>query len=272
MLDFLDEDLPFDDISSKLIPEHTICKARIEARENFKVFGLYYSKVLLDYLGIRAELNKRDGDWVVKGDILVHITGDARKILSVERTVLNVISHLSGITTQVAFFVMKAKAINPEVKIACTRKTTPGLRYFEKMAFEAGGGDTHRFSLSDQVMLKDNHLRILGGIESALKAATSASSFAHKIEMEVETFEDAMKAAEMGASIVMLDNMNPEEVSKVVAAYKSRGYYGSVILEASGGIDFDNVEEYAKTGVNVISAGILTKTVRSCDVSLEVEL
>ncbi len=272
LLEFIDEDIPFQDITSLLIPEGDSCKARIEARENFKAFGLQYTQMIFDYIGVKSELKKLDGDWVIKGDILVLLYGSARKILEVERTVLNLISHLSGLTTQVAFFVMKAKSINPDVKVACTRKTSPGLRFFEKMAFEAGGGDTHRFSLSDEVLIKDNHLKVLGGVEKALELAKNKVSFAHKIEIEVESFDDAMKAAEMGADIVMLDNMTPEDISKVVDAYKDRGYYGKVILEASGGINFDNLEDYVKAGPNVISAGVLTKVIRSCDVSLEVEI
>lgn len=272
LLDLLGEDLPFGDITSELIPKDLSCKARIEARENFKVFGLYYAKLLMEYFDLKVTLKKMDGDWVIKNDVLALVEGKARDILKLERTILNLIGHLSGITTQVSFFVMKAKSVNPEVRIACTRKTTPGLRYFEKMAFKAGGGDTHRFSLSDEVMIKDNHLKLLGGVENALKIAKEKTSFAHKIEVEVECIEDAIKAAEMGADIVMLDNMTPDKIKKVVEEFKARGFYGRVLLEASGGITLDNLEEYAKTGVNVISSGQLTKNIRSCDVSMEIEL
>jgi nicotinate-nucleotide pyrophosphorylase (carboxylating) len=271
LLEYVEEDIPFGDITSELIPQGTRCKARIEARENFKVFGLEYVKGLCEHYGINVELKKNDGDWVVKDEVLAFLEGHARLILQLERTLLNLIGHLSGITTQVAFFVMKAKSVNPEIVIACTRKTTPGMRYFEKMAFKAGGGDTHRFSLSDAVMIKDNHLKLLGGLKEAVKLAKEKTSFVHKIEVEVESLEDAVSAAEAGADIVMLDNMTPVEISRVVERYKELGYYGKVLLEASGGINFENVEDYAKTGVNIISSGYLTKTIRSCDVSLEVE-
>jgi|UniRef100_A0A7V3KNZ6 nicotinate-nucleotide pyrophosphorylase (carboxylating) len=271
LLEYVEEDIPFGDITSELIPQGTRCKARIEARENFKVFGLEYAKGLCEHYGINVKLKKNDGDWVVKDEVLAFLEGHARLILQLERTLLNLIGHLSGITTQVAFFVMKAKSVNPEIVIACTRKTTPGMRYFEKMAFKAGGGDTHRFSLSDAVMIKDNHLKLLGGVKEAVKLAKEKTSFVHKIEVEVESLEDAVSAAEAGADIVMLDNMSPMEISRVVERYKELGYYGKVLLEASGGINFENVEDYAKTGVNIISSGYLTKTIRSCDVSLEVE-
>uniref|UniRef100_A0A7V3ZXV7 nicotinate-nucleotide diphosphorylase (carboxylating) n=1 Tax=candidate division WOR-3 bacterium TaxID=2052148 RepID=A0A7V3ZXV7_UNCW3 len=272
LLEYVEEDMPFGDISSELIPDGIHCKAKIEARENFKVFGLEYVKRLCEYLGLNVQLKKRDGDWVVKNDVLIYLEGNAKVILQIERTLLNLIGHLSGITTQVAFFVMKARACNPDIVIACTRKTTPGMRYFEKMAFKAGGGDTHRFSLSDAVMIKDNHLKLLGGVSQAIRLAKEKSSFAHKIEVEVESLEEAIIAAKEGADIVMLDNMTPTEIAKVVEKYKELGFYGKVLLEASGGITFENLEDYAKTGVNIISSGYLTKTVRSCDVSLELEL
>jgi len=272
LLEYVEEDMPFGDVTSQLIPEGIDCRARIEARENFKVFGLEYAKILCEYYGLGVLLEKRDGDWVVKNEVLAYLNGDARIILQLERTLLNLIGHLSGITTQVAFFVMKARSVNPDVVVACTRKTTPGLRYFEKMAFKAGGGDTHRFSLSDAVLIKDNHLKLLGSVKEALGVAKEKASFAHKIEIEVESLEEALIAAKEGADIVMLDNMSPAEVSEVVQKYRENGYYGKVLLEASGGINFENLEDYAKTGVNIISSGYLTKVVRSCDVSLEVEI
>ncbi len=272
LLEYLQEDIPFEDLSTSLVPEGLRAKASIEARENFKVFGLTYAEMLIRYFELMIHPLKRDGDWVKKGDILIKVEGNARKILMLERTVLNLISRLSGITTQTAYFVIKAKNLRKDIIVACTRKTTPGLRYFEKMAVKAGGGDTHRFSLSDSIMIKDNHLKALGGVENALKIAKELSSFAHKIEVEVENLDDALKAAELGADIVMLDNMPPEEIKKVVEIFKERGYYGKVLLEASGGITFENLEEYVRTGVNVISSGALTYGAKWVDVALEFEV
>ncbi|MEO0229704.1 MAG: carboxylating nicotinate-nucleotide diphosphorylase, partial [candidate division WOR-3 bacterium] len=272
LLEYLQEDIPFEDLSTNLVPEGLRAKASIEARENFKVFGVKYAEMLMRYFELNINPLKRDGDWVKKGDILIKVEGNARKILMLERTVLNLISRLSGITTQTAYFVIKAKNLRKDIIVACTRKTTPGLRYFEKMAVKAGGGDTHRFSLSDSIMIKDNHLKALGGVENALKIAKELSSFAHKIEVEVENLDDAVKAAELGADIVMLDNMPPEEIKKVVEIFKERGYYGKVLLEASGGITFENLEEYVRTGVNVISSGALTYGAKWVDVALELEV
>lgn len=272
LLEYLQEDIPFEDLSTSLIPEERRAKAFIEARENFKVFGLKYVEMLMRYFELMVHPLKHDGDWVKKGDVLIKVEGNARKILMLERTVLNLISRLSGITTQTAYFVIKAKNLRKDIIVACTRKTTPGLRYFEKMAVKAGGGDTHRFSLSDGIMIKDNHLKALGGIENALRIAKELSSFAHKIEIEVESVDDALKAAELGADIVMLDNMPPEDVRKVVEMFKEKGYYGRVLLEASGGINFENLEDYVRTGVNIISSGALTYGAKWVDVSMEFEV
>lgn len=271
LLDFLEEDLPFGDITSSIIPADKNINARIEARENLKLFGIQYVGILLDYFEIQYRLLKKDGEWVRKGEKIAILSGNGRQILQLERTILNLLSHLSGITTLTHFYVMKAKAVNPAVKIACTRKTLPGLRFFEKEACLAGGADPHRFSLSDMILIKDNHIKILGGVEQALKEAKKLVSFTKKIEIEVENKEDVLKAAELGADIIMLDNMEPQEIQEVVALLEKRKIRDKVILEASGGIELENIEEYAKTGVDIISVGRITYGAYHCDISLEVE-
>jgi nicotinate-nucleotide pyrophosphorylase (carboxylating) len=153
-------------------------------------------------------------------------------------------------------------------RVACTRKTTPGIRKFEKLAVAAGGGDPHRFNLSDSVMIKDNHVKLMG-IEAAIKAAKKAS-FTRKIEVEVESTKDAVLAAELGADIIMLDNMPPEVVLETLEILKEKGLRDSVIVEASGGISQENLEGYAKTGVDVISMGSLIHKSRWIDISLEI--
>jgi len=271
LLDFLEEDLPFGDITSSIIPADKNINARIEARENLKLFGIQYVGILLDYFGIQHHLLKKDGEWVRKGEKIAILSGNGRQILQLERTILNLLSHLSGITTLTHFYVMKAKAVNSAVKIACTRKTLPGLRFFEKEACLAGGADPHRFSLSDMILIKDNHIKILGGVEQALKEAKKLASFTKKIEIEVENKEDALKAAELGADIIMLDNMEPQEIREVIALLEKKKIREKVIVEASGGIDLENIEEYAKTGIDVISVGRITYGAYHCDISLEVE-
>ena len=271
LLDFLEEDIPFGDITSSIIPADKNINACIEARENLKIFGIQYAGLLLDYFGIQHRFLKKDCEWVRKGEKIATLNGNARQILQLERTVLNLLAHLSGITTLTHFFIMKAKAVNPAVEIACTRKTLPGLRFFEKEACLAGGADPHRFSLSDMILIKDNHIKILGGVEQALKEAKRFASFTKKIEIEVENKEDALKAAEMGANIIMLDNMEPHEIREVIALLEKEKVREKVILEASGGINLENIEEYAKTGVDIISVGRITYGAYHCDISMEVE-
>ena len=153
-------------------------------------------------------------------------------------------------------------------RVACTRKTTPGIRKFEKLAVAAGGGDTHRFNLSDSVMIKDNHIKLMG-IEAAIEAAKK-TSFTRKTEVEVESAENAVLAAKLGADIIMLDNMQPEAIRETLDILKEKGLRDSVIVEASGGISQVNLEGYAKTGVDVISMGSLIHKSRWIDMSLEI--
>jgi nicotinate-nucleotide pyrophosphorylase (carboxylating) len=156
------------------------------------------------------------------------------------------------------------------VRIAATRKTTPGFRVFEKKAVFLGGGDTHRFNLSDAVLIKDNHIKILG-LEECLRRAKERASFTKKIEVEVESQGDMIKAAKGGADIIMFDNMAPEEIARGVELLMEKGLRGHMLLEASGGITLDNIQEYAASGVDVISLGALTRNARWIDLSLEID-
>lgn len=155
------------------------------------------------------------------------------------------------------------------MRIAATRKTTPGFRVFEKKAVFLGGGDTHRFNLSDAVLIKDNHIKILG-LEECLRRARERASFTKKIEVEIESLDDMIKAAEGGADIIMFDNMAPEKIARGVELLEETGLRNSVLLEASGGITPDNIREYAASGVDVISLGALTRNARWIDLSLEI--
>jgi nicotinate-nucleotide pyrophosphorylase (carboxylating) len=165
--------------------------------------------------------------------------------------------------------VRRARAISM-VKVACTRKTTPGFRLQEKRAVFLGGGDPHRFNLSDAVLIKDNHIRLLG-LEECLRRAKGQASFTKRIEVEVEDLDDMARAAELGADIIMFDNMSPEEIGRGVEILKRMGLRDRVILEASGGITLKNLEDYAAIGVDVISMGALTRDAPWIDLSLEME-
>jgi len=258
------------DVTSAIIPENKIVVAKMISKSKGIVAGIKVIKHLLERKGLSVELHKNDGEEITPGDTILTIRGPARLVLTLERTVLNIVMRMSGIATQTRMLVEMVHKINPAVRIAATRKTTPGFRYFEKMAVEIGGGDTHRFNLADMVLIKDNHIKILGGIENALSVAKSSVSFSKKVEIEVRTKEEAITAAKCGADIIMLDNFSPEQIRETLAELKRLDLRNHVIIEASGGITPQNIEEYAKTGVDVISLGYLTHSVKSLDISLKI--
>ncbi len=268
-LRFLREDIPFWDLTSELlIPEDIDVRAEVIAEEDGVVAFTEELSSFLKGMGIKTRFI-RSGSRIRDGDVIMELRGKARRILLVERTALNLLARACGIATKTARVVEKVRKINPRVRIACTRKTTPGLRYLEKRAVMAGGGDTHRLSLSDMVLIKDNHLAIVGGVEEALRRAKNAG-FAFKVEVEVSTPEEAVKAAEAGADVVMLDNFRPEEVERALSMLKAEGLREKVLIEVSGGIGEDNVIDYAKFDVDVISMGELTCGARPLKMSLEV--
>jgi nicotinate-nucleotide pyrophosphorylase (carboxylating) len=177
---------------------------------------------------------------------------------------------MSGIATATRRLAEKLRKANLTAKIAATRKTAPGLGYFDKKAVLVGGGDPHRLRLDDMILVKDNHVAIAGSVEEAVKRAKQAVSFSKKIEAEVTSTTDALKAAEAGADIVMLDNFSPKQVKEAVTALKKAGFFGKVLLEVSGGITEENLLDYASAQVNVISMGALTHSVKALDISLEI--
>ena len=264
---FLEEDLGYDDVSCTIVPDR-ITEAVIFTKEDCIVAGIKEAGSIFSYLGIQAETALKDGDRLKAGDIIFRLKGGAVSILRAERLTLNFLGHLSGIATLTRTCVDIVREHSGTTRVACTRKTTPGIRKFEKLAVAAGGGDTHRFNLSDSVMIKDNHIKLMG-IEAAIEAARK-TSFTRKIEVEVESVEDAVLAAKLGADIIMLDNMQPGMVIETLGVLKEKGLRDSVIVEASGGISRENLEDYAKTGVDVISMGSLIHKSRWIDISLEI--
>jgi nicotinate-nucleotide pyrophosphorylase (carboxylating) len=211
-----------------------------------------------------------DGEQIKNGQILMKISGNAQTILSAERTILNLISRMSGIATTTRRLTEKLRKANATAKIAATRKTAPGLLYFDKKAVLIGGGDPHRLRLDDMILVKDNHIAIAGSVESAVKRAKQNAAFSKKIEVEVTSGTDALKAAEAGADIIMLDNFSPKQIREAIKALKKAGFFGKILLEISGGITEQNLLEYASTQVNIISLGALTHSVQALDVSLEI--
>ena len=259
---FIEEDLGYDDVSCTIVPDKP-AEAIIFTKEDCTVAGIKEAESIFCYLGIQAETTLKDGDRLKEGEIIFRVKGGAVSILRAERLALNFLGHLSGIATLTRACVDTVRKYSVTTRVACTRKTTPGLRKFEKLAVAAGGGDTHRFNLSDSVMIKDNHVKLMG-IEAAIEAAKK-TSFTRKIEVEVESVEHAVLAAELGADIIMLDNM---DIYEMVEAVNIVG--GRALLEASGGINEGNLAEVARTGVDFVSMGALTHAASSLDISFDI--
>ena len=267
LLRFIEEDAPFGDVTSEaVIPEGTKARAVIIAKGDGIIAGVDEAKALFEHFGVGVSIRKRDGEEVKRGDVILELEGDARAILLVERTALNVMGRMSGIASEVRKLVERAKAVNPNVRVAGTRKTL--LKPIDKRAILIGGGEPHRFSLSDAILIKDNHLALVP-LEEAIGRAKAFSVY-KVVEVEVESLEDAIKAAKAGADVIMLDNMTPEGIAETVEALKREGLRDRVKIEVSGGITPENIEEYARLDVDVISLGYLTHSVKNFDVSLEI--
>ncbi len=255
------------DVTTKFTPHKKVI-AKIIAKEDGIAAGVYELKILFETFKINVLQSVKDGENFKNGDTLFVLEGDSHKILNVERTALDIFSRMCGIATLTHKFCEIAKNVNPNIRIAATRKTTPLFRYFEKRAVEIGGGDIHRMDLEDNVLIKNNHLFLFhNDIEEALKAAKKSASFTNKIEIEVRNKEDAIKAAKY-AEIIMFDNMSPDEIREAINEVKKIN--DNILFEASGRINLENVEKYAKTGVDVLSIGALTHSAKQIDMSLRI--
>ena len=267
----LEEDIGFGDITSQLIvPEGVEAVAEIVAKGEGILAGVEEARMAFELMGAEVEWAMRDGSSVGHGDVVLRAKGPARALLAAERTALNFLMRMSGIATATAELVELARRARPGVRVAATRKTAPGLRFFDKKAVEIGGGDTHRLRLDDCVLIKDNHIAILGSVAEAVKKAREAVSFTKKIEVEVSTPEEALEAARAGADIIMLDNFSPEEVEEALRILEEAGLRSSVLIEASGRIGPDNVADYVSKGVDIVSSGYLTHSARALDFSMRI--
>ncbi|MDI3486389.1 MAG: hypothetical protein PWQ50_1609 [Methanolobus sp.] len=264
---FLEEDLGYNDISCKLVPDNAV-EAIIFTKEDCTLAGIDVAISFFDYFGIEYSTDYSNGDRLSENDVIFTLKGSSLSILRTERLVLNFLGHLCGIATNTSRCVDIVRR-HSDTRVACTRKTTPGLRKYEKMAVIAGGGDSHRFNLTDSIMIKDNHVKMMG-VEAAINSAKEKAGFTQKIEVEVESSADALKAAMAGADIIMLDNMDPAAIIKTVDFLRNSSIPEHIIIEVSGGINMDNLEDYAKTGVHVISMGSLIHQSQWIDVSLEI--
>jgi nicotinate-nucleotide pyrophosphorylase (carboxylating) len=263
-------DLGFEDITTRaLIPAGMQVKGQIISKEEGIVAGVKLAVEIFTEFGVETKIMKNDGEKIKKDQVIMELSGDPHNILSLERTVLNLMMRMSGIATLTSKLVELVKNVNPDVIVAGTRKTTPGLQFFEKDAIRSGGGDTHRYRLDDGILIKDNHLALVGDVAEAVSRARKYASFTKKIEIEVENTDETLQAARAGADIIMLDNMTPEEVMNVLSVLEKEKLRGNIIIEVSGGINPENIVDFAKTGVDVISTGYMTHSARSLDLSLE---
>ena len=262
----LEEDTCFGDITSELtIPDDLRSQAKVIAKEKCVVAGMKYLSEKVAKFDLRIDVLKGDGENAEEGDIVALIEGNARRLLLIERTFLNILGRMSGIATATRRIVSKVHRINPKIRIAATRKTLLG--YLDKLAVIIGGGDPHRWGLADLVLIKDNHIALVG-LEEAIERAKKAS-FVRKVEVEVKNVEEAIRAANLDVDVIMLDNFELKKVLRVITLLKDKGLRDKVLVEASGGINEDNVEEYAECGVDIISMGFLTHSSKSIDFSMK---
>ncbi len=263
LLQFLAEDIGKGDITSALLPKRRI-SVRIISRDDAIVAGTTHAKEIFKLKGCNSKILKKDGYRIKPNQTIMTITGDAGKILACERTALNLLTRMSGIATQTNELVKK---IPKKTKLYATRKTAPGLRYFDKEAVEIGGGKKHRLRLDEMVMIKDNHIAVENSLLSIIKKAKRKYK---KFEVEVENTSDAVLATKEGATIVMLDNFSPNQIKRTIKILKNQKLRNKVMLEASGGINSKNISKYGETGVDIISVGSITNSVKGIDMSLEI--
>ena len=266
----LAEDEGFGDITSNAVVEKDkIVNASIVSKDDGILAGIDVIRDLFEEYGVEITLCLRDGVKISKNDVLISFRGDARTILLLERTALNLVMRMSGVASAANEYVDLVK--DYDVRIAGTRKTSPAIAKFDKYALKVGGADTHRFGLDDMVLIKDNHIAVCGSPLEALLKAKENTSFSKKIEIEVETLEDAVLCVENGADIVMLDNMSGEEVRDVIEELKKLNIRSNSLIEVSGGITKENILDYVEYGVDIISIGALTHSSRSLNFSLKIE-
>ncbi len=260
------EDINYIDVATDyLIDENQEDTAQFIAKDNGVLCGIDVALRVFEILqpDYKAEIFKKDGDVLQKGDIIAKVTAKTRTLLKGERTALNLIQHMSGVASATNKAVKLIEGTN--TSIADTRKTLPGLRPIEKYAVTVGGGRNHRYNLSDCAMLKDNHVDAGGGITNAVKKLKEKLGHTVKIELEVRNFEELKEALDAKVDIIMLDNMTCEDMTKAVEMAK-----GKALLEASGNITDETIVNVAKTGVDIISMGAITHSVKAFDISLKI--
>jgi len=267
--EFLKEDIGDGDITTNaIVPEDVEAAAEVVAGEGGMLAGIEEVAQLLDHEGLKYKTSLKDGDEIKKGSVVMEVSGNARKILGTERVVLNILMRMSGIATLTKSLSEKARPYG--VKIAGTRKTTPGFRYFEKKAIEIGDGHPHRLGLDDAFLIKDNHISV-AGLEEAI-SRVKKSGISKEVEVEVSTPEDALKACRLGVDIIMLDNMEPDAIERTLSEMEKEGLRNGVKIELSGGITAENLESFLRLRPDVISMGALTTNARWLDMNVRLKI
>lgn len=262
---YLMEDLTWGDITTDiLVPKGTKSKGYVYAKDDGIIAGIDVFLMVFNTIDNEIEHKKyfKDGDAIKKGDLILETYGDLNSCLKAERVALNLIQRMSGIATYVRKLSDMIKGTN--ARLTDTRKTMPGLRYFDKYAVSVGGAVNHRYNLSDGILIKDNHIKAVGGIKNALTKIKDGVSHTKKVEIEVETIHELKEALKYGADIIMLDNMTIDMMREAVEITNGRA-----ILEASGNITEKNILDVAKTGVDIISMGAITHSVKVLDISYD---
>jgi nicotinate-nucleotide pyrophosphorylase (carboxylating) len=270
---FLREDIGYGDITSNSVIQPNIsAKAEIicKSKKAAVVCGLEEARIVFDICKCETQTLTNDGSWVKKGDVVMNIVGKVHSILKAERTALNLIMRMSGIANETRIFTDAIRSYNGSIRIACTRKTAPGLRFFDKKAVVTGGGDTHRMRLDDMVLIKDNHLLLTSSVEKSIRLARKNVGLSVKVECEVTNLDEVIAAINAGAEIIMLDNFSPLKVTKTIKKITKMGLRNKAKIEVSGGINLQNVRYYAKAKPDIISVGYITHSPRAIDFSLEI--
>ena len=268
LANFLQEDIGAGDITSEsIIPADLGARAEIICKSRSAIVcGLEEASVVFDICNCKCDILVKEGSKVVKGTVVMKVSGDARGILKAERTVINIMMRMSGIATETRHIVDLAKGAT----VLATRKTAPGLRYFDKKAVVLGGGAAHRMRLDDMVLIKDNHLNILSDLKKSITTARKYVGSSVKVECEVRSEEEALAAVAAKVDTVMLDNFTPKQAQDTIKQLTRMGLRKKVQIELSGGIDQKNIRHYARAKPDFISLGYITHSVKAIDFSLEI--
>ena len=268
LANYLQEDVGAGDITSdNIIPADLEAKAEIVCKSRFGIVcGLEEASVIFDICGCKSQALIKDGSKVAKGTVVMNVSGYARAILKAERTVLNIIMRMSGIATGTRRMVDLAKGVT----ILATRKTAPGLRYFDKKAVVLGGGGTHRMRLDELVLIKDNHIELISDLGKCIRLAKKKVGSSIKVECEARTKEEALAAVAAEADAIMLDNFTPKQAQKTIRQIRRMGLRNKVKIELSGGINQNNIRRYSKTKPDFISLGFITHSSKAINFSLEI--